>query len=402
MAGVESIKYSLRNIKQRKSRNALTIFSILVGIATIFIFVSFGYGLYSYVEDFKTGGSANKILVMGKGGTGFGTGSPFILTEDDKKVVERTAGISSVTGAYFNVVKAEKNNEIKYVYIISYEPENDLLFEFGSIGIEFGRNLQKGEKKKVVAGYNYGVAGKIFERPLKLNEDFEVNGVKLKIVGFMEEVGNSADDAQLYITEDYYTDLFPNATSYQQIIAAVEDTDEIDLTIERVTKNLRKSRNQEEGKEDFFVQSFVDLIESFSQVLNIVIGFVILIALISIIVSAVNTANTMITSVLERYKEIGVLKAIGARNSEIFGIFLFESAFLGFIAGVLGVIFGAGISYGAGILLDSLGFGFLQPNLSIELFGGLILFSMLTGAISGAIPAWNASKINTVDALRYE
>ena len=110
----------------------------------------------------------------------------------------------------------------------------------------------------------------------------------------------------------------------------------------------------------------------------------------------------MITSVLERYKEIGVLKAIGARNSEIFGIFLFESAFLGFIAGVLGVIFGAGISYGAGILLDSLGFGFLQPNLSIELFGGLILFSMLTGAISGAIPAWNASKINTVDALRYE
>ncbi len=127
-----------------------------------------------------------------------------------------------------------------------------------------------------------------------------------------------------------------------------------------------------------------------------------LIAFISVIVSAVNTANTMITSVLERFKEIGVLKSIGARNSEIFKIFLFESGFLGFVAGVIGVTLGwLATDLGAGIL-DNLGYGFLSPHYSWVLFVGLIAFATFTGAISGMIPAWRASKINAVDALRYE
>jgi putative ABC transport system permease protein len=144
------------------------------------------------------------------------------------------------------------------------------------------------------------------------------------------------------------------------------------------------------------------MMESFSSALDIIIGFVILIALISVIVSAVNTANTMITSVLERYKEIGILKAIGARNSEIFGIFLFESAFLGLIAGILGVLLGWGMTSFAGKILMNSGWGFLQPYYNSTIFIGLILFAVLTGAISGVIPAIRAAKTNTVDALRYE
>jgi putative ABC transport system permease protein len=110
----------------------------------------------------------------------------------------------------------------------------------------------------------------------------------------------------------------------------------------------------------------------------------------------------MITSVLERYKEIGILKSIGARNSEILGIFLFESAFLGLVAGILGVLLGWGLSSLAGTILNTLGYGFLKPFYSSALFGGLIGFAVLTGAISGMFPAIRASKINTVDALRYE
>ena len=83
-----------------------------------------------------------------------------------------------------------------------------------------------------------------------------------------------------------------------------------------------QNRNLEEGKEDFTVQSFDDLLEDFSNALDLIIGFVVLIAFISVIVSTINTANTMITSVLERYKEIGILKAVGAKNSEIFKIYL--------------------------------------------------------------------------------
>ena len=197
-----------------------------------------------------------------------------------------------------------------------------------------------------------------------------------------------------------YEDSFPE-DSYDQIYARV-NIDKVDEVVENVEKNLRKSRDLEEGKEDFSVESFNSLIESFTGALDIIVGFVILIALISVLVSTINTANTMVTSVLERYKEIGILKAIGSRNSEIFGIFLFESSFLGFVAGCLGCLLGWGLANLGGNILSDLGWGFIQPYFSVYLVLSLILFAVITGALSGVIPSVNASKINTVDALRYE
>ena len=96
------------------------------------------------------------------------------------------------------------------------------------------------------------------------------------------------------------------------------------------------------------------------------------------------------------------MKAIGARNREIFKIFLFESSLLGFIGGVLGVLVGWMITYALKNILDSFGWGFLTPHYSTSLFVTCILFATITGAISGAIPAMQASKIKVVDALRYE
>jgi len=185
-------------------------------------------------------------------------------------------------------------------------------------------------------------------------------------------------------------------------IVATVDIKNINRVIENVEKFLRKKRGLEKGKEDFYVQTFEDMLKVYSGVLNIIVGFVILIALISVLVSAINTANTMITSVLERFKEIGVLKSIGAKNYNILGIFLFESAFLGFLAGIMGVLLGGGISIFAESILNNLGGGFLIPYYSTSLFLGLILFAGITGIVSGVIPAIKASKINTVDALRYE
>ena len=124
--------------------------------------------------------------------------------------------------------------------------------------------------------------------------------------------------------------------------------------------------------------------------------------MISVLVSAINTANTMITSVLERYQEIGILKAVGARNSEILKIFLFESSFLGFVAGVLGVLFGFILTSIAKSIINSFGWSFLSPYYSWGLFLGCIAFATITGAISGVIPAIRASKINPIESLRYE
>jgi len=401
MIGSESVKYSLRNMKQRKSRNFLTVFSIFMGIATIFIFISFGLGLYNYVESFKTSSSADKLMIVAKGAGAPGLDDTFKLTEEDLDVVQGAGGVYEASGSYYEIIQIKQRSEQVYVFLVSYDPKIPLMLELSDVGIREGRLLKSGDSKSAVFGYNFMLDNKIFKRGMELNDVVEINGVKIKAIGFMEPIGNPGDDSNVYVTNDYFLEIFPEKESYAQIMVRA-DIDNMQRTIENIEKKLRKHRNQEEGKEDFYVQSFEELLDSFSGALNIVIGFVILIALISVVVSAVNTANTMITSVLERYKEIGILKAIGSRNSDIFGIFLFESSFLGLIAGTIGVFLGAGIAYLGGVILESLGWGFLQPYFSFWLFAGLILFAVITGAISGVIPAWRASRINTVDALRYE
>ena len=400
MINWESVLYSLRNLKKRKGRSFLTLFSILIGIATIFIFISFGLGLYNYTNELSSSSSADKILIMPAGAGGMGLDDSFALTEDDLDAIESASGVYEASPIYFTAAEAKFKDEQKYTFLIAYDPQSSLILEVFGIDIVVGRTLVKGDQRNIVLGYNYMLDNKIFKKGLELNNVLKINGEKMKVVGFFEPIGNPADDSQMYITLDYFEELFPNKT-YAEIVAKVDVTN-IDKVVENVEKKLRKSRGLEEGKEDFFVQSFNDLFESFSSVLNIIIGFVVLIALISVLVSAINTANTMITSVLERYKEIGVLKAIGARNSNIFGIFLFESSFLGLVAGILGVLLGWGFSSLAGSLLVNLGWGFLSPYFSKELFIGCILFATLTGAISGVIPAIKASKINIVNALRYE
>jgi len=400
MIGLESIKYSLRNLRTSYGRSSLTIFSIMIGIATIFIFVSYGWGIYNYVGELSTSSSADKIMIQAAGSGAPGLDDSFKLTDDDLGAVSRSTGVYDATGVYFNAVKVSQGKENKYTFFVGYDPSVPIMLETYNIDVIVGRDLRMGETGKVILGYNYIKKDSVFSKAYSLNEYIEINDIKMKVVGFMEEIGNPSDDSQIYTTNEYFEELFPNNT-YSMIVAKVDTTD-ISRVVENVEKKLRKSRDLDEGKEDFFVQSFDDMIESFSVALNIIIGFVFLIAFISVIVSAVNTASTMITSVLERYKEIGILKAIGATNSEVFGIFLFESSFLGFVSGVIGVSVGWVLSYFSGELLDSLGWGFLSPYFPYSLFIGLILFAVVTGAISGAAPAYKASKINTVDALRYE
>ncbi len=401
MISGESIKYSLNHLKKRKGRSFLTIFSILVGIATIFIFVSFGYGLYNYIDELSSASAADKVLIMPSSAGGIEAPEGVTLNESDIHSITRAAGVYEATGVYFKAALVKQNKDQKYVSLISIDPTTDILIESYNIKIEQGRELRQGDTKQVLLGYNYLIPNKILPKPYELNDNIEVNGVDLKVAGFLGSIGNPQDDSQIYITNDQFESMYPEEDSYVEIFARV-DKDNVEKAVENIERNLRKSRDVEKGKEDFTVQSFTELVESFSMALDIVIGFIILIALISVIVSTINTANTMITSVLERYREIGILKAVGAKNHEVLKIFLFESSFLGFIAGILGCILGWALSSLGGFILQNLGWGFLKPYFSVWLFVGLILFATITGAISGVIPAVKASKISTVKALRYE
>ncbi len=402
MINKELISYSLKNISHRTSRSILTIISILIGITTIFIFVSFGQGLFNYVNEIKESSGIDMITILPKGIGALGLDNTFYLTKEDIIAVEQTNGIFEATGIYVKVAKVKKEDMNKFVFIFAYDSEKPLIEEIYDLKIIEGRDLRKGDLGKIIVGYNYKLENKIFRKGLEVNEQIELNDIKVKIVGISNKIGNPQDDSNIYITNEFFEKLYPHESKkYSQIIARV-NIESIDEVIEKIENSLRKSRNMGEGQEDFFVVSFQELIEKYTTSINYIVYFIIFIAFISVFVSAVNTANTTITSVLERIKEIGIMKSIGAKNKDIFKIFVFESGFLGFVAGCIGVIIGFLITFFISIFLENNGWGFLTPHYSWSLFIGSILFATITGAISGIIPAWKASNISPVKALRYE
>ena len=139
----------------------------------------------------------------------------------------------------------------------------------------------------------------------------------------------------------------------------------------------------------------------FQAVLNVITAFLFGVAAISLFVGGIGIANTMYTSVLERTREIGTMKAIGAKNKDILAIFLIESALLGLIGGILGTLLGISLAwlmiFLAQQFIDSLDF---QLSISWPLMAAVILFSTVLGVFSGILPALQASKLKPVEALR--
>ena len=400
----EEVKYSVKNLLQRKSRTFLTALSIFVGITTIFIFISFGWGLYDYVNELASESGTDKVLVQARGGTAPGLDQTFKLEEKDLRAVQRTNGISEATGMYISTAEIVSDRELRYGFVMGIPSDNQerrLVEEMLTVDILKGRPIRRGDSGKVVLGYNYQIADKIFSDPLEVGQRIDIQDERFEVVGFYESIGNPGDDANIYMSQGDFEDLYPDV-GYGMIVGRVTSVDDIDAIADRVEKSVRKVRGLEEGKEDFYVQTFQELIEQFSGALDIVIWFIILIAGISVLVSMVNTANTMVTSVLERTKEIGIMKSIGARNATIRNIFILESSIIGFVAGVIGVLLGWFLTSLGANILDQLGWGFLSPHYSWYLFLGAVTFATVVGGISGVIPALQAARQSPVDALRYE
>ena len=172
---------------------------------------------------------------------------------------------------------------------------------------------------------------------------------------------------------------------------------------EDIEEELRDERNEKEGQETFSVQSFSQLLETFTDIFAVIQAVFVGIAAISLVVGGIGIMNTMYTSVLERTKEIGTMKAVGAKNSDIFKIFLFESGLLGLVGGTIGILMGMGIAKSVEyIAMIQLGSPFIKAVFGLPLIIGALTFSFLVGTISGVLPAMQAAKLKPADALRYE
>lgn len=404
MINKELLKTSLASIRKRKARSALTIVSVLIGVTAIFVLISFGQGLVAYVDDFSQQMGDDKLLVQPKG---FGIGIPLstnvIFTNKDINTVEDTFGVDEVTGMYYKVLPVEFEEEVKHVFVMGSDVKDhrELFNEIYNIEIYHGDDLSGKEKKDAVFGFNYLQEEGSFPKPLELRDNVLIDGIPIKVKGFYESVGNPVDDYNVYLTKDGFEELF-NPKSYQAILIRSAEGQNPVLIAEKIKEDLRKSRGQSRGNEDFDVQTFEQVIESFTSILVTLNVILVLIAFISLIVAGVNIANTMYASVLERTKDIGVMKAIGAKNSNILVMFALESGLLSLIGGIIAVGLGTLIAVYAGKVVEAAGYGFLQPSLIPSLYIACLIFSVFIGIVSGLMPAYRASKMKPVDALRYE
>ncbi len=405
MINLELIKTSFASIRKRKSRSFLTILSVLIGITSIFVLISFGQGLVGYVDEFSQKMGDDKLLIQPKGfGVTMSIESNVVFTDRDINVVEDASGVDEATGMYFEVAPVEFEDEEKHVFVFGSDVKDhrELISEIYNLEMFLGDDLSGKEKKHAVLGYNYLLEeGGAYPKPVELRDHILINDVPIKVQGFYEAVGNPVDDYNVYLTTEGFENLF-EPRSYQAILIRSAEGENPTKVAETIKKDLRKSRGQSRGNEDFDVQTFDQVIESFTSILVTLNVVLILIAFISLIVAGVNIANTMYASVLERTKDIGVMKAIGAKNSNIWTMFALESGILSLIGGIVAVLIGTVIAVYAGKIVEAAGYGFLQPALQPQLYFACLLFSVFIGIASGIMPAYRASKMKPVDALRYE
>lgn len=399
------LKYAVANLWHRKRRSFLSILSILIGITAVFALISFGQGIQKYINDISKEQGMDKILVMPKDFMAAPGSSNILFSKSDLDFIKKVNGVDEAAGILTKTAKIKfKDYKEKYVFAISVPTDSGklkLFEELMYIDIKEGRPIKKGDLANVVLGHNYLIPDKLFKKEIGIGNVVEINDISLKVVGFYKEIGNPQDDSQIYISEEEANIIFERETYDYMMIRSSPDQAPGKVA-DRIKEKFRKYRDQNEGQEDFFVQTFEDTIKTFTSIVDIINGILVLIALISVVVAAVNIMNTMYTSILERTREIGIMKSIGAKNNIILLAFIAESGILGLSGGIIGMSLGYIIAKTGEFVASYYGLSMLRPAFPLWLIIGCILFSFLVGAGSGFIPARQASKLNPVDALRYE
>jgi len=397
-------KLSYKNLKKRKLRSWLTILGIFISVATIVILLSLSLGLEQAVEEqFRLIGT-DKFFIQPKGQAGApGAGGAVTLTKEDIEFIEKVRGVKQVSYFIGENAKIEFAGETRY-YIVSALPENafELFEEISGFEVDRGKDLKFARRGDVAVGSLY-YDGNLFKRPIEPGSKIKINDKEVRVIAIMNPIGNPQDDQNVYMFLDTYEEIFGETDRADYIYVQIEPREDIQKVAERTERGLMKFRDVNEKTRDFDILTPEELLESFDIILDILTGFLVGIGAISLLVGGIGIANTMYTSVLERNKEIGTMKATGARNKDILSIFVIESGLLGLIGGFIGVVVGIGVAKIIEIIAtQAIGSDILRAAFPWYLIFGSLLFGFIIGSVSGFLPAKQASKLKPVDALRYE
>ncbi len=386
------------SMRKRFLRTSLTMLGIFIGIAAVVSLISLGQGMQNAINSQFAGIGSDKIIIQAATA---GMGPPG--SKHDLELISKTAGVKASFGRLLRSVSAEYQGESENIFVASMpdvEPDRQLSIDTNSMRVEQGRMLKPADRGKIIAGNNVW-AGKQFSREITIGSKIYLNGRQFEVIGLLPKIAMNIDMA-VFTNEGDAREILNEKESYSIIVAQADANEDMTKVSGRIEREMRRDRHLKEGYEDFTVQTSQEIIDSVNTVLGVVQAVFIGIALISLLVGVICIMNTMYTAVLERKRDIGVMKAIGARNRDVMLIFLLESGLLGMAGGAIGVLIGAGLSKSVELIARGVIGNLIQASFPWYLIVGALAFSFLVGMISGALPARQASRLPPVEALRGE
>ncbi len=413
MVDVEQISgmvmYSSRSLLHNKLRTMLTILGIVIGVAAIVALISLSEGLYAYFDEMLSKfGSNNVMVIPGSlssqfGGSGPPSSSPSVgrLYESDLQTINKVIGVEDTTAYVYLPIQIQYKKDTTKISTMGINPELYFKMFSGQLEVETGRQLYENDKNAIIIGNS--IANDVFGEKATINsvmyfgdekKPFRVVGILKKQGSFEgEDVDNSimmTYDSLVMLAKDQIAD-----KEVQGIVFVVSDGFNVTEVAQRVESDLASSRGMRVDNKDFeviTVDSMMEQMEQITSMLSLFLGFI---SSISIVVGGVVVTNTMYMSVLERTREIGTLKAIGASDLSVLLLFVIESGLIGALGGLIGLF----LAWLLSIVVFLVGFNAI---ISLQLALGAIAFSFCLGIIAGVLPAKQASSLDPIEALRYE
>lgn len=425
MNTANAFKLSVNSIIHRPLRSWLTLLGIVIGVAAVVSIISIGEGAQASVEERLLGLGADIITVSpgfsraggfggftrggpGEQGTTASSESEPELTKRDAITIRSNPNVEYVnevvSGRGELVFLAEKAN-------VSVQGVNPLAWkETSNLELSAGRFLGASDSTAVVIGSR--IAESLFKQSITLGRRITIEDRSFTVVGILESsgegnfgVGNGDSTVYLPYTSAWEILDDVDKDTFSSIQVKVTEPELVEQVTEELTQSLRLSRKVTEKDQDFSISSSQAMQEQIAETTQTLTLFLGAIAAISLLVGAIGVANSMFTSVLEKTKVIGILKALGATNSEILRIFMIESGLFGLVGGILGVALGAMVSLllnGLGVISIPMIRGGASTLVTPQLVIVAIFLSTVIGIFSGVMPARAAAKLKPVEALRYE
>ncbi len=376
------IDLAFRNITRQKTRTVLTVLGIVIGIAAIVALSSFAEGINIYIEG-SLELTAGKIVVQQRGSSGgFGFGEGSDITQDQLDMISQLDGVKEVVPVNLYVEFGSGFTGAPEMVVAGVEPENSDVLVGESIEMEEGRDIDPGERGVLVLGSDLAES-----KEWGVGDFIRIGDIDFEVIGILEKINNANIDGSAVANIKDVQELL-GTDSYQTLYVVPDNVEDSESIAENIENN----------DDSLSALTSTDIARQAGDIIGQIRLFTFGIGAIAAIVGGLGVLNTMIMSVLERRREIGVMKAIGATRWMILQQILTESAMMSLIGGIAGILLGILGS----LLLGTLTGGGIQGIVTIPLALGSLLFALCLGMFGGIYPAWKAASLDPVEALRYE